>query len=282
MKKKTTHRKTHSPFQTVKKKGTTRPRPLSLSPLSSLSPLMTLLASLLASATRGARRTRTGWSVLTPKLGPVGFYKGRGVPSAGRLTRKGEVDGRGNGRKERGGGRNRRARRLDHPFPLPLFTHRRLPSHPREAPSLRRARLDRVRVEAVRGARAEEADMILFFGLVACFFGSSSPSFLLAFFNFARLTLCSLRIVVADGQVGGRGKGGRCWFDRRGARRPKRRRFARSITHNSSLVPCSPAHSPPQHTPLCTPPVSPCAPSGRPSSGAPSGGGRPWPPAPTA
>lgn len=50
---------------------------------------MSVLAMLASSALRGARRTRTGWTVLTPKLGPVGFYKGRGVPSAGRITRKG-------------------------------------------------------------------------------------------------------------------------------------------------------------------------------------------------
>jgi hypothetical protein len=51
--------------------------------------LMTLLASMLASALRGARRPAKGWAVLTPKLGPVGFYKGRGVPATGRHTRKG-------------------------------------------------------------------------------------------------------------------------------------------------------------------------------------------------
>lgn len=50
---------------------------------------MTLLASMLASALRGARRPAKGWAVLTPKLGPVGFYKGRGVPATGRHTRKG-------------------------------------------------------------------------------------------------------------------------------------------------------------------------------------------------
>ena len=50
---------------------------------------MSVLAMLASSALRGARRTRTGWSILTPTLGPVGFYKGRGVPSTGRITRKG-------------------------------------------------------------------------------------------------------------------------------------------------------------------------------------------------
>lgn len=62
---------------------------------------MTLLASMLASALRGARRPAKGWAVLTPKLGPVGFYKGRGVSATGRHTRKGEC-GEGMVKRERG------------------------------------------------------------------------------------------------------------------------------------------------------------------------------------
>lgn len=51
--------------------------------------MSSVLALLGLALSRGRRVPRSGWNALTPKLGPVGFYKGRGVPSTGRLTRKG-------------------------------------------------------------------------------------------------------------------------------------------------------------------------------------------------
>jgi len=54
--------------------------------------MSSVLALLGLALTRGRRVPRSGWKALTPKLGPVGFYKGRGVPSTGRLTRKGAFE----------------------------------------------------------------------------------------------------------------------------------------------------------------------------------------------
>ena len=91
---------------------------------------MTILTSLLAGALRGARRTRRGWTALTPKLGPVGFYKGRGVPSAGRHTRKGERWG--GGEREGGAGARGAAPIRDggraKTDPPPFFFHRQAPT----------------------------------------------------------------------------------------------------------------------------------------------------------
>ena len=39
---------------------------------------------------RGRRVPRKGFTQLTSKLGPKNFYKGKGVPSTGHHTRKGE------------------------------------------------------------------------------------------------------------------------------------------------------------------------------------------------
>ena len=40
---------------------------------------------------RGSRRVpKTGFTALTSKIGPKNFYKGKGVPSVGHHTRKGE------------------------------------------------------------------------------------------------------------------------------------------------------------------------------------------------
>ena len=54
--------------------------------------MSSVLALLGLSLSRGRRVPRSGWSALTSKLGPVGFYKGRQVPSTGRLTRKGAFE----------------------------------------------------------------------------------------------------------------------------------------------------------------------------------------------
>lgn len=54
--------------------------------------MSSVLALLGLSLSRGRRVPRSGWSALTSKIGPVGFYKGRQVPSAGRLTRKGAFE----------------------------------------------------------------------------------------------------------------------------------------------------------------------------------------------
>ena len=41
---------------------------------------------------RGSRRVpKTGFTALTSKIGPKNFYKGKGVPSVGHHTRKGEL-----------------------------------------------------------------------------------------------------------------------------------------------------------------------------------------------
>lgn len=54
--------------------------------------MSSVLALLGLSLSRGRRVPRSGWSALTSKLGPVGFYKGRQVEAAGRLTRKGAFE----------------------------------------------------------------------------------------------------------------------------------------------------------------------------------------------
>jgi hypothetical protein len=40
---------------------------------------------------RGRRVPRKGFTQLTSKLGPKGYYRGKGVPSVGHHTRKGEA-----------------------------------------------------------------------------------------------------------------------------------------------------------------------------------------------
>ena len=54
--------------------------------------MSSVLALLGLSLFRGRRVPRSGWSALTSKLGPVGFYKGRQVAATGRLTRKGAFE----------------------------------------------------------------------------------------------------------------------------------------------------------------------------------------------
>ena len=54
--------------------------------------MSSVLALLGLSLSRGRRVPRSGWSALTSKLGPVGFYKGRQVAATGRLTRKGAFE----------------------------------------------------------------------------------------------------------------------------------------------------------------------------------------------
>jgi hypothetical protein len=54
---------------------------------------MSVWAMLGAAAARGRRVPRAGFAALTSKIGPVGFYKGRGVKATGRHTRKGEFCG---------------------------------------------------------------------------------------------------------------------------------------------------------------------------------------------
>ena len=63
----------------------TRPRPVPMS----------IWAMLGAAAARGRRVPRLGWATLTSKIGPVGFYKGRGVKATGKHTRKGNGGGHG-------------------------------------------------------------------------------------------------------------------------------------------------------------------------------------------
>ncbi|KAK9810958.1 hypothetical protein WJX73_000985 [Symbiochloris irregularis] len=48
-----------------------------------------MLQGLIGLATRGRRVPRSGWTQLTGKVGPKNFYKGKGVPSAGKNTSKG-------------------------------------------------------------------------------------------------------------------------------------------------------------------------------------------------
>ena len=49
-----------------------------------------MVTGTLALLARGRRVPRTGWAQLTSKIGPKNFYKGKGVPSAGKHTSKGE------------------------------------------------------------------------------------------------------------------------------------------------------------------------------------------------
>jgi hypothetical protein len=51
---------------------------------------MWLSAVIGAAVRRGRRVPRRGFNQLTSKIGPIGYYKGKGGPPAGRHTSKGE------------------------------------------------------------------------------------------------------------------------------------------------------------------------------------------------
>lgn len=42
---------------------------------------------------RGKRVTSKGWTRLTSKIGPIGYYKGKGVKNVGHHTSKGKLFG---------------------------------------------------------------------------------------------------------------------------------------------------------------------------------------------
>ncbi len=53
---------------------------------------MSWLSAVLGAAVRRGRRVpRRGFDQLTSKIGPIGYYKGKGGPPAGRHTSKGEL-----------------------------------------------------------------------------------------------------------------------------------------------------------------------------------------------